>query len=90
MRIAEHIMLSALRKGGSIRTFYRRPAKKKEDDARSVIPDGFVLETPGASGDTPLSHTDFEVVRKYLIRVDTWERTVGSTRFGGETWKLRE
>lgn len=84
MRIAKHIILAALRRGGCIRTFYRRSAGKMD----SVIPDGFSLETPGERYDAPLSHADFEVFRKNLVRVDVWEQTVGSTQFGGETWKL--
>lgn len=86
MRVSEQVMLSALRRGGCIRTFYRRSAARKEDS--SPVPDGFSLETPEENSDTPLSHMDFEVVRKYLVRVDVWEQTVGNTRFGGEVWKL--
>ncbi|HBB7252066.1 TPA: cytoplasmic protein [Escherichia coli] len=86
MRVSETVILSALRRGGCIRTFYRRSAVRKEG-VRSV-PDGFSLETPEESSDTPLSHANFEVVRKYLVKVDEWEQTVGNTLFGGETWKL--
>lgn len=88
MRIAEHIILAALRRGGCIRTFYRRSAARKDDT--SPVPDGFSLETPDEPHDTPLSHTDFEVVRKYLVRVDVWEQIAGNTQFGGETWKLND
>lgn len=86
MRVSETVILSALRRGGCIRTFYRRSAVRKE--GVHSVPDGFSLETPEESSDTPLSHADFEVVRKYLVKVDEWEQTVGNTLFGGETWKL--
>lgn len=88
MRVSEWVILSALRRGGCIRTFYRRSVIRKE--GVYSVPDGFSLETPEESSDTPLSHTDFEVVRKYLVKVDVWERTVGNTLFGGETWKLND
>ncbi|EMG8274991.1 cytoplasmic protein [Salmonella enterica] len=48
-----------------------------------------MLETPGESGDTPLSHVDFVVVQKWLVCDETWTQTVGGTEFGGAVWRLR-
>lgn len=61
MRVADNIILAALQQGGCIKTFYRIPGRLA---ATSVlrVPTGYVLETPGASGDTPLSHADFSAL----------------------------
>ncbi|WP_213322887.1 cytoplasmic protein [Klebsiella aerogenes] len=87
MRVAEHIILAALQQGGCIKTFYRISARQAAVSATRV-PAGYVLETPGASGDTPLSHADFSVLEKSLVQVDRWEQVVGSECFGGATWRL--
>ncbi|EDJ8987610.1 cytoplasmic protein [Salmonella enterica subsp. diarizonae] len=87
MRIAESVLLGALRRGGCVRTFWRRPARLAGSPAPE-LPDGFVLETPGESGDTPLSHVDFAVVRKWLVRGESWSQIVGMTEFGGTVWRL--
>lgn len=63
MRISEQVLLSVLRNGGCIRSFWRRSASLAGTPP-PVVPDGMVLETPGESGDTPLSHVDFAVVAK--------------------------
>lgn len=52
------------------------------------IPDGIVLETPGEYCDTPLSHVDFAVVQKWLVRSGDWSQIVGAMEFGGSVWHL--
>ncbi|EJQ8147150.1 cytoplasmic protein [Salmonella enterica subsp. enterica serovar Newport] len=87
MRIAESVLLGTLRRGGCVRTFWRRSARLSGTPAPE-FPDGFVLETPGESGDTPLSHVDFAVVRKWLVRSEDWSQIAGATEFGGSVWLL--
>ncbi|EAR3991958.1 cytoplasmic protein [Salmonella enterica] len=48
-----------------------------------------MLETPGESGDTPLSHVDFVVAQKWVVCAETWTQTAGGTEFGGAVWRLR-
>lgn len=73
MRVSEQVMLSALEQGGCIRSFWRRSARLAGTPAPGV-PDGLALETPGESGDTPLSHVDFAVVAKRLVCAETCGR----------------
>ncbi|EAA3138105.1 cytoplasmic protein [Salmonella enterica subsp. enterica serovar Newport] len=87
MRISEQALLSVLRQGGCIRSFWRRSARLTGTPA-PVVPDGLVLETPGERGDTPLSHVDFAVVAKSLACSDEWSQVVGGTEFGGAVWRL--
>ncbi|ECV2306839.1 cytoplasmic protein [Salmonella enterica subsp. enterica serovar Javiana] len=87
MRISEQVLLSVLRNGGCIRSFWRRSARLAGTPS-PVVPDGMVLETPGESGDTPLSHVDFAVVAKWLTCGDEWAQVVGGTEFGGAVWQL--
>ncbi|EAU6352201.1 cytoplasmic protein [Salmonella enterica subsp. enterica serovar Java] len=87
MRVSEQVLLSVLRNGGCIRSFWRRSARLAGTPAPGV-PDGLVLETPGESGDTPLSHVDFAVVAKSLVCAETWTQVAGSTEFGGTVWRL--
>ncbi|HCM6148995.1 TPA: cytoplasmic protein [Klebsiella aerogenes] len=88
MRVAEHIILAALQQGGCIKTFYRISARQAASSAVRV-PAGYVLETPEASGDTPLSQADFSALENNLMQVDCWEQVVGRECFGGATWHLR-
>jgi hypothetical protein len=47
MRVAEHIILDALTRGGCIKTFWRISSRQAaESSAR--IPEGYILESPGA------------------------------------------
>ncbi|EAQ6899977.1 cytoplasmic protein [Salmonella enterica] len=87
MRISEQVLLTVLRKGGCIRSFWRRSASLAGTPP-PVVPDGLVLETPGESGDTPLSHVDFAVVAKCLVSEEEWKQVVGRTEFGGAVWRL--
>lgn len=87
MRISEQVLLSVLRQGGCIRSFWRRSARLADSPA-PVVPDGLVLETPGERGDTPLSHVDFAVVVKSLACSDEWSQVVGRTEFGGAVWRM--
>lgn len=87
MRISEQALLSVLRQGGCIRSFWRRSARLTGTPA-PVVPDGLVQETPGERGDTPLSHVDFAVVAKSLACSDEWSQVVGGTEFGGAVWRL--
>ncbi|ECC9721710.1 cytoplasmic protein [Salmonella enterica] len=89
MRVSEQVLLSSLRQGGCVRSFWRRSARLAGTPA-PVVPDGLVLETPGERGDTPLSHVDFAVVAKSLDCVETWTQTVGGTEFGGAVWRLSQ
>lgn len=85
MRIPEQVILPALQKGASIKTFYRTSARAAGSAARR-IPDGYVLESPGERNEVILSHTDFQSVEKRLT--ETWKQIVGSVLFGGSTWTL--
>ncbi|WP_053390140.1 cytoplasmic protein (plasmid) [Citrobacter freundii] len=87
MRISEQVLLSVLRQGGCIRSFWRRSARLAGTPG-PVVPDGLVLETPGERGDTPLSHVDFAVVAKSLACSDEWLQVVGGTEFGGAVWRM--
>lgn len=88
MRVAEHIILSALQRGGCIKSFYRISARRAAESP-SRVPEGYVLESPGASGDTPLSVADFQALETRLEQKEAWEQVVGITCFGGATWQLR-
>lgn len=87
MRVSERVILSVLRQGGCVRSFWRRSARLAGTPA-PVVPDGLVLETPGESGDTLLSHVDFAVVAKSLACSDEWLQVVGGTEFGGAVWRI--
>lgn len=87
MRVSEQVLLCVLRKGGCIRSFWRRSARLAGTPA-PVVPDGMVLETPGERGDTPLSHVDFSVVAKNLACSDEWSQVVGGSEFGGAVWRM--
>ncbi|MEX8624188.1 cytoplasmic protein [Salmonella enterica] len=89
MRISEQVLLSVLRNGGCIRSFWRRSARLAGTPP-PVVPDGLVLETPGEAGDTPLSHVDFAVVAKSLVCAETWTQVAGCTEFGGAVWRLAQ
>lgn len=86
MRVSEQVLLSVLRNGGCIRSFWRRSARRAGTPP-PVVPDGLVLETPGESGDTPLSHVDFAVVVKGLVCGEEWAQVVGGIEFGGAVWR---
>ncbi len=87
MRVSEQVLLSSLRQGGCVRSFWRRSARLAGTPT-PVVPDGLVLETPGERGDTPLSHVDFVVVAKDLVCSGEWMQVVGGTEFGGAVWRL--
>lgn len=88
MRIPEPIILSALKNGACIKTFYRVSARAAGSATRR-IPDGYILESPGERNEVILSHTDFQSVEKCLTETETWEQIVGRVLFGGSTWMLR-
>ncbi|EBP0013323.1 cytoplasmic protein [Salmonella enterica] len=87
MRVSEQVILSVLRQGGCVRSFWRRSARLAGTPP-PVVTDGLVLESPGESGDTPLCHVDFAVVQKWLVCDETWTQTVGGAEFGGAVWRL--
>ncbi|WP_024799145.1 hypothetical protein, partial [Salmonella enterica] len=58
MRVSEQVLLSSLRQGGCVRSFWRRSARLAGTPP-PIVPDGLVLETPGERGGTPLCHVDF-------------------------------
>lgn len=88
MRVAEHIILDALTRGGCIKTFYRISSRQAAESA-TRIPEGYILESPGEREDIVLSHADFHALEKQLEEKETWEQVVGVTCFGGATWQLR-
>lgn len=88
MRIPENIIFSALQKGGCIKSFYRRSARSPRE-VKSVLADGYMLESLGDEGEVILSHADFLSVKAKLAEMESWEQVVGSTLFGGSTWMLR-
>ena len=88
MRVAEHILLDALTRGGCIKTFYRISSRQAAESA-TRIPEGYILESPGDREDIVLSHADFHALEKLLEQKETWEQVVGVTCFGGATWQLR-
>jgi hypothetical protein len=88
MRIPENTIFSILQKGGCIKSFYRR-AVRSPCQKKSVLADGYVLESPGDEGEVILSHADFLSVKTKLAETETWEQAVGSILFGGSTWMLR-
>ncbi|EGY9680735.1 cytoplasmic protein, partial [Salmonella enterica subsp. enterica serovar Enteritidis] len=50
MRVSEQVLLSSLRQGGCVRSFWRRSARLAGTPS-PIVPDGLVLETPGERGD---------------------------------------
>ncbi|HED1713893.1 TPA: cytoplasmic protein [Klebsiella variicola subsp. variicola] len=88
MRVAEHIILDALTRGGCIKTFWRISSRQAAESA-TRIPEGYILESPGEREDIVLSHADFHALEKQLEQKETWEQVVGLTCFGGATWQLR-
>ena len=88
MRVAEHIILDALTRGGCIKTFYRISSRQAAESA-TRIPEGYILESPGEREDIVLNHADFHALEKLLEEKDTWEQVVGVTCFGGATWQLK-
>ena len=88
MRVAEHIILDALTRGGCIKTFYRISSRQAAESA-TRIPEGYILESPGEREDIVLGHADFHALEKQLEQKDTWEQVVGLTCFGGATWQLK-
>lgn len=88
MKIAENIILSALLRGGCIRTFYRIAAWQAEQPL-TRIPDLYVLEVPGYLWDLLLSDSDFQELSRLLILAEAWEEVDGGICCGGATWLLR-
>lgn len=70
MRVAEHIILDALTRGGCIKTFWRISSRQAaESSAR--IPEGYSPESPGEREDIVLSHADFHALEKHLEQKET-------------------
>ncbi len=88
MRVAGHIILDALTRGGCIKTFYRISSRQAAESA-TRIPEGYILESPGEREDIVLSHADFHALEKQLEQKETREQVVGVTCFGGATCQLR-
>jgi hypothetical protein len=82
MRVAEHIILDALTRGGCIKTFWRISSRQAaESSAR--IPEGYILESPGERKISCSVMQTFMRWRSSWSR--TWEQVVGVTCFGGVT-----
>lgn len=88
MRLPVAMIMNALKRGGCIRTFYRR--SRNQSAKCPPLPEGFVLETPGESEGTILNHLDFYVFEKQLVCAESWSQIVGGTEFGGARWILRQ
>ncbi|CAI2530473.1 Uncharacterised protein [Serratia ficaria] len=88
MRIPENAILSTLKNGGCIKSFYRRSTRSPRQE-KSVLADGYVLESSVDGDEIILSHADFLSVKTKLAETETWEQVVGSTLFGGSSWMLR-
>jgi len=88
VRIPENAILSALRNGGCIKSFYRRSVRGAQS-VKTQLADGYVLASQGDHGEVILSHADFLSVKTKLAETETWEQVVGNILFGGSTWKLR-
>lgn len=87
MRIPENAILSTLKNGGCIKSFYRRAARNPRQE-KSMLADGYVLESSVDGDEIILSHADFLSVKTKLAETETWEQIVGSILFGGSTWML--
>ncbi|MBB1585140.1 cytoplasmic protein [Serratia sp. OS31] len=88
MRTPENTILSTLNNGGCIKSFYRRSARSPREE-KSVLADGYVLESAADGDEIILSHADFLSVKMKLAETETWEQVVGNLLFGGSTWMLR-
>ncbi|WP_447876436.1 cytoplasmic protein [Serratia fonticola] len=88
MRIPENTLLSALRNGGCIKSFYRRSLGAAQS-VKAPLADGYILEQPSVQGEVILSHADFLSVKVKLAETATWEQAVGNILFGGSTWMLK-
>lgn len=88
MRIPENAILSALRNGGCIKSFYRRSARRAQP-VKTQLADGYVSDSPGGHGEVILSHVDFLSVKTKLAETETWEQILGGILFGGSTWTFR-
>lgn len=89
MRVPESVILTALSRGGCIRTFWRASASTAGREIPR-IPDGYTLVSGDERDETILIHTDFLSVADRLTEADKWEQIVGPVLFGGSTWKLRK
>ncbi|SUH63694.1 putative cytoplasmic protein [Salmonella enterica subsp. enterica serovar Dublin] len=61
MRVSEQVLLSSLRQGGCVRSFWRRSARLAGTPS-PIVPDGLVLETPGERG---IPHSVMWILRWY-------------------------
>lgn len=89
MRIPESVTLTALSKGGCIRTFWRASASTAGQQIPR-IPDGYMLISADERDEIILNHTDFLSVADRLTEAEKWEQAVGGVLFGGSVWKLRD
>lgn len=87
MRVSEQVLLSSLRQGGCVRSFWRRSARLAGTPS-PIVPDGLVLETPVNAG---IPHSVMWILRWY--RSGWSARKPGhrpsGTEFGGTVWRLR-
>lgn len=61
MRVSEQVLLSSLRQGGCVRSFWRRSARLTGTPS-PIVPDGLVLETPVNAG---IPHSVMWILRWY-------------------------
>ncbi|MBO1811517.1 cytoplasmic protein [Serratia ureilytica] len=87
MRTPENVILSALRNGGRIKSFYRRSVQGPPS-TKTQLSDGYVLELPGEHGEVILGYADFLSVKMKLSEIDTWEQIIGNVLFGGSSWVI--
>ncbi|HFQ9141852.1 TPA: cytoplasmic protein [Enterobacter cancerogenus] len=63
MRVPESVILTALSRGGCIRTFWRASASTAGREVPR-IPDGYTLVSAGERDKTILSHTDYFICQQ--------------------------
>ncbi|ENN6351798.1 hypothetical protein AB9W99_003977 [Providencia rettgeri] len=88
MAISKESLLTSLRKGSTITTFYRK-SRKQFAELTTPVPDGYLLLSPNKAEENLLTYTEFESLKSELIETEVWQEKVGGTVFGGSCWRLK-
>lgn len=88
MAISKESLLTSLRKGSTITTFYRK-SRKQVAELKTLVPDGYMLLSPNNAEESLLTYTEFELVKNALIETEVWQEKIGGTVFGGSCWRLK-
>ena len=88
MAISKESILTSLRKGSSITTFYRK-SHKQVAELTTLVPDGYLLLSPNNAEESLLTYTEFQSVKNELIETEVWQEKMGGTVFGGSCWRLK-